>query len=129
MAGQGDRLRQKTFGLGNTPSEKRERLGEGRERRRRRRRGAGQSRPVGIHGILNPSIGHCPQAGLLSPEVASWKVAWGAQGGPGGTAHPPTPSAVRETWSVFPKIHATLAVFIQAPATSCQEPVNDERFF
>lgn len=103
MAGQGDRLRQKTFGLGNTPSEKRERLGEGRERRRRRRRGAGQSRPVGIHGILNPSIGHCPQAGLLSPEVASWKVAWGAQGGPGGTAHPPTPSAVRETWERLPQ--------------------------
>lgn len=94
MAGQGDRLKQKAFGLGNTLSEKRERLGEGRKGRRRRRRGAGQSRLVGIQGILNPSIGHCPGGGpaggggqgLLLPEVASWKVAWGAQGGPGGTA-------------------------------------------
>lgn len=84
MAGQEDRRRQKTFGLGNIPSEKRERLREGREGRRRRRRGAGQSGRLGIHGILNPSIGHCPPGGgpaggggqgLLPAEVASWKVA------------------------------------------------------
>lgn len=38
---------------------------EGGEERRRQRRGAGQSRVVGVHSILNTSMGHCPWVGVL----------------------------------------------------------------
>lgn len=40
------------------------------------------------------------------------------------------PPVAMDTWSIFlPQIHTALAAFIQTPATSCQEPVNEERFF
>lgn len=78
---------------------------------------------MGIEGILSPSIGHCPRAGsrwrwgqgLLPPEVAAER--W--PGGPK-VALEAQPPAARERGSVFPKIHVVLAVFIQAPATSCR---------
>jgi len=133
MAGQEDRPQQRTYGLGNTLSETRERLGEGREGSRRRRRGVGQSRLVGIHGILNPQQGIVPGWGSCWQRGAGAACPGGGQleGSLGGTGWPQrhSPPAARETWSVFPKIHVALAVFVQAPATSCQEPVNGERFF
>lgn len=80
---------------------------------------------MGIQGILNPSMGHCPlacPAGGGGRRCFPWR--W-----PGGPRWPWSSPAAREIGSVFLKIRLVLAVFIEAPAASCQEPVNDERFF
>lgn len=99
----------------------------------RQRRERGESGLVSTPSIPNPSIGYCPWAGVpwvmgaAAASLGGGQLVGGFWGPTVSPWHSPLWLGIHGASS--PQIHAALAAFIQAPATSCQEPVNEERFF